>query len=258
MTDRLPDGLVPGGASPAFSQDTLPDALQAEHTLGPGHWAVLNVLEGSLRFVNIERGEERVIPAPDCVTIRPGMPHRVAIEGPLRCRIDFFREAPVQEAAMATETNKRVHIERAGVVSMALPAAEAFPLFNAEGERQWVAGWAPRYLHRAGSGVGEGVVFQTTREGVGTATWTQTRHDPARGVASFVFVYPEHHAAIVDVGVTPDASGRSRASVRYRMTSLSPDADEYVRSFGEAFDGFMVHWEEAIQRHIVEGVPLGA
>ncbi len=94
MTDRLPDGLVPSATSPVFTQDTLPDALQAEHTLAPGHWAMLNVFEGSLRFVNLDTGQERVISAPDRVTIHPGMPHRVAIEGPLRCRIDFFREPP--------------------------------------------------------------------------------------------------------------------------------------------------------------------
>ena len=94
MTDRLLDGLVPSATSPIFTQDTLPDALQAEHTLAPGHWAVLNVFEGSLRFVNLDTGQERVISAPDRVTIHPGMPHRVAIEGPLRCRIDFFREPP--------------------------------------------------------------------------------------------------------------------------------------------------------------------
>ena len=96
MTNQLPDGLVRGGASPIFTQDTLPDALQAEHTLGPGHWGVLDVLEGSLRFVNIETGDERLISAPDRLTIRPGMPHRVALEGPLRCRIDFFREPPAE------------------------------------------------------------------------------------------------------------------------------------------------------------------
>lgn len=94
MTTHLPNGLVPGGTSPVFTQDTLPDALQAEHTLAPGHWAVLNVLEGSLRFVNLETGEERLISAPDLVTIHPGLPHKVAIEGRLRCRIDFYREPP--------------------------------------------------------------------------------------------------------------------------------------------------------------------
>ena len=40
------------------------------------------------------------------------------------------------------------------------------------------------------------------------------------------------------------------------MTSLSPDADDFVRAFGETFEDNMVHWAEAIQRHIVEGVPL--
>ena len=94
MTNQLPDDLVPSGESPTFTQDTLPDALQAEHTLAPGHWGVLNVLEGSLRFVNLESGDERLIAAPDLVTIQPGLPHRVALEGRLRCRIDFYREPP--------------------------------------------------------------------------------------------------------------------------------------------------------------------
>ena len=53
---------------------------------------MLDVLEGSLRFVNLETGEERLISAPDRVTIQPGLPHRVAVEGRVRCRIDFFRK----------------------------------------------------------------------------------------------------------------------------------------------------------------------
>ena len=52
------------------------------------------MLEGSLRFVNLETSEERLISAPDLVTIRPGLPHRVALEGRVRCRIDFYREPP--------------------------------------------------------------------------------------------------------------------------------------------------------------------
>ena len=98
MTNRLPEGLLPGGTSPVFTHDTLPAALQAEHTLAPGHWAVLNVLEGSLRFVNLDTGEEHLISAPDLVTIHPGIPHRVAIEGRMRCRIDFYREPPADGA----------------------------------------------------------------------------------------------------------------------------------------------------------------
>ena len=157
---------------------------------------------------------------------------------------------------MTTDTGERVHVERTGVVDMALPTAQAFPLFSAEGERRWVAGWDPCYLHPVESGAGEGVVFQTAKKGAGTATWVQTRHEPATGLASFVYVVPDHHAAMVDVGVSADGEGRSRASVTYRMTSLSSDGDDFVRAFGEAFEDDMVHWAEAIQRHIVEGVPI--
>lgn len=156
---------------------------------------------------------------------------------------------------MATDTGKRVHVEKAGVVAMALPSTEAFPLFSAEGERRWVAGWDPRYLHRAESPAGEGIVFQTIHKSGRTATWIQTRHEPAIGAASFVYVIPDHHTAMVDVVVTADGERRSRASVRYRMTSLSSDADDFVQAFGADFEGVMAHWADAIQRHIVEGVP---
>ena len=105
MPNQLPHHLIPGGASPVFTQDTLPDALQAEHTLAPGHWGVLNVLEGSLRFVNLETGEERLISAPDLVTIHPGLPHRVALEGRLHCRIDFYREPPADTDDSQDSTN---------------------------------------------------------------------------------------------------------------------------------------------------------
>jgi len=94
MTNQLPGDLIPSHSSPVFTQDTLPDALQAEHTLAPSHWGVLNVLEGSLRFANLDTGEEQSLAAPAKVTIRSGLPHKVAVEGPLRCRIDFFREPP--------------------------------------------------------------------------------------------------------------------------------------------------------------------
>ena len=166
------------------------------------------------------------------------------------------RTALEARATMAIDTGERVHVDRRGVVPMALPFEEAFALFNAVGERRWVAGWNPRFVHPLEPLAGEGVVFQTTGTDTGTATWVQTTHEPSAGSASFVYVVPDHRVAMVDVGVKHDGEGRSRASVRYRMTSLSPDADDFVRAFGEAFEDNMVQWAEAIQRHIVEGVAL--
>ncbi len=114
---------------------------------------------------------------------------------------------------MTADGGERVHVERTGVVAMALPFAEAFPLFSAEGERLWVPGWDPRYVYPKEGQAREGLVFQTIRKGVGTATWVQTRHEPATGVASFIYMYPDHHAGMVDVRVTPAGERRSRASV---------------------------------------------
>ena len=67
--------------------------------LGPGHWGVLHVFEGRLTFVDMPAGTERVIAAPDLIIIHPEAPHRVRLDGVLRCRIDFFRE-PDPNASM--------------------------------------------------------------------------------------------------------------------------------------------------------------
>ena len=99
-------------------------------------------------------------------------------------------------------------------------------------------------------------MFQTTNKGESTATWVQTRYEPTEGLASYVYVIPVHHTAMVDVRVSADGEDRSRASVRYRMTSLSSHADDFVRAFGESYEQEMADWTAAIQKHVVEGVPL--
>ncbi len=90
--DRIPAGLVPSSGSLNFTDSTLPDALQSEHKLAEGRWGVLHVLDGSLRYVDLEAEEERTVSAPDLVTIHPQARHLVQLQGPVRCRIDFFRE----------------------------------------------------------------------------------------------------------------------------------------------------------------------
>ena len=91
--EELPSGLVPSGGTPDFTQSTIPQALQREHALAAGRWGVLQVLEGGLRFVDMDRGVERLLKAPDRVIIRPESPHRVVVGDVVRFRIDFFREA---------------------------------------------------------------------------------------------------------------------------------------------------------------------
>ena len=91
--DRIPAGLVPAGGSLNFTEDTIPDALQREHALAVGRWGVLHVLEGRMVFVDLVTEQERILEAPDLNIIHPGAPHKVLLDGPVKCRIDFFREA---------------------------------------------------------------------------------------------------------------------------------------------------------------------
>ena len=90
--ESLPAGLVPAGSSLEFTQETIPDALQKEHALGPGHWGVLHVFGGSVRFVDLATGAESEVTAPDHAVIQPQAPHRLRLTGPVQCRIDFFRK----------------------------------------------------------------------------------------------------------------------------------------------------------------------
>lgn len=99
--DRIPPDLIPSTGSHVFTQDTIPDALKREHQLAAGHWGVLHVFEGSLKFVDIASGEERTVEAPDLVTIHPEAPHRVAADGAVSCRLDFFRERGEGDAGEA-------------------------------------------------------------------------------------------------------------------------------------------------------------
>ena len=89
---EMPANLAPGGSTAVFTQSTVPEALQREHRLAEGVWGVLHVLTGNIRFVDLESSQEETIAAPGNITIRPDIPHRVAVEGPVEFRIEFFRE----------------------------------------------------------------------------------------------------------------------------------------------------------------------
>ena len=81
--DRLPPGLAPSSGSLNLTEDTVPAALQQEHRLAPGRWGVLHVFEGSVRFVNLETGDEHDVSAPDLIIIHPQVPHKPAPHGPI-------------------------------------------------------------------------------------------------------------------------------------------------------------------------------
>lgn len=50
------------------------------------------MLDGRLRFVDLDTGAERVLTAPGRIAIAPGTPHRFELDGAVRGRLEFYRE----------------------------------------------------------------------------------------------------------------------------------------------------------------------
>ena len=88
----LPEGLVASGNPLEFTDADMPNALLREHALGQGHWGVLRVLEGTMTFVDMGTNEEFPVSAGESVPIHPQEPHRVIVNGPVRCRLEFYAE----------------------------------------------------------------------------------------------------------------------------------------------------------------------
>jgi tellurite resistance-related uncharacterized protein len=88
----LPVGAVAYRTIGPFDAATLPAGLRAEHRLKPGAWGLLELTEGSLRFVwDDEQGGSDELVAPVRLVVPPQVPHHVEGEGPFALTIAFHR-----------------------------------------------------------------------------------------------------------------------------------------------------------------------
>ena len=75
-----------------FDARTLPKGLRAEHRLKPGAWGLIEITEGSLRFVwDDDQGGIEEIAAPAELVVPPEAPHHVEGDGPFVLTITFLR-----------------------------------------------------------------------------------------------------------------------------------------------------------------------
>jgi len=99
----LPAGVTAYKRTPVFDQDSLPAGLQREHRTKAGVWALIHVVEGSLRYRILEPpGEEILTPGTPGV-VRPEQPHEVAAMGPMRMYVEFYSDRTVQGGPHTTQ-----------------------------------------------------------------------------------------------------------------------------------------------------------
>jgi hypothetical protein len=138
-----------------------------------------------------------------------------------------------------------VHIERSGTLRVNRPLSEAFPFFSPEGERRWVAGWEPTYLHPTVASAAAGTVFETHHNDEHTL-WLVLRYAAADGVAEYVRVTPGSRIGLVTVRAA-ERAGNTDVEVRYSMTSLSEGGVRALTAMTEeAFAAMLREWESLI------------
>jgi len=102
MSDSVPERLAPRGALPPdcaayrtigpFDAASLPQGLRSEHSLKPGVWGVLSLVEGAIGFVWADgEGGREELTAPVDLVVPPQVLHHVEANQPFVLSIAFHR-----------------------------------------------------------------------------------------------------------------------------------------------------------------------
>jgi hypothetical protein len=146
-----------------------------------------------------------------------------------------------------------VHVEHTGDFVLPFSRDEAFPLFSPEGERSWVPGWDPEYLHPGKPSSQPGTVFRTTHHGEETL-WLILQYDPRKAVAEYARITPGSRLGTVKVECTGEIGGATRVRVRYSLTAVSAAGNAVLA--GLTADGYarmLEEWRVMIVRENLRG-----
>ena len=153
-------------------------------------------------------------------------------------------DAPVVDAP------PRLTVRRRGSLRVGAPLARAFPFFTPDGERLWVPGFDPQYLHPLTGEQGAGAIFTTAHGGEDTL-WMVLRFSPSEGVAEYARVTPGSRGGTVRVALEADGEAGTRATITYDLASLSDAGDQVLAAFTEsAYAAMLLDWEQKIDRVI--------
>lgn len=153
------------------------------------------------------------------------------------------------------------HVSHKGSITVHADRARTLDLFTPEGEREWVPGWSPEYLFRAGGGDEIDTVFRTAMPaasggptGNEETLWIVLDHDRDEGTASYARITPGSRLGTVTVAVEPIDETSCWVEICYELTGLSPEGNAVLARFdARAFRAMLAEWEERIGR--VLGVP---
>lgn len=131
-----------------------------------------------------------------------------------------------------------------GRLDVALPPHEAFRLFTARGEEEWVPGWQPRFPVPTVDDTEPGVVFETEAHGQVT-TWAVVACDPGRSIR-YARATPGVRAGTVTVTLRAVGSTSAQVEVTYDLTAFAAAAAAELQTFADGYAEFLASWERQI------------
>lgn len=124
--------------------------------------------------------------------------------------------------------------------------ARVFPMFTAEGERAWAPGWNPEMLS---GDVERGSAFRTLGHRDGRETvWIVVDYRPDQHRVAYARIAQGSNIGLVDVSCRHAAPDGAQVSVRYTLTGLNQDGDDFVREFlsDAHYTRFIEEWRVAL------------
>ncbi len=141
-----------------------------------------------------------------------------------------------------------VHVEHTGTFALHLPLGHVFPLFSPEGERAWVTGWDPEYLHPLHPSNDPGTVFRTTH-GDEKTIWLVLQYDPHLAVAQYGCFTPRSRVGTVLVNCQGDGPDHTRVTVTQSLTGLTRAGNATLKQLTAAsYADLMTAWQASITR----------
>jgi hypothetical protein len=139
-----------------------------------------------------------------------------------------------------------LHVDRSGDFTLPLPLGHVFPLFSPEGERAWVPGWDPDYLHPDHPSNAPGTLFRTTHNGEETL-WLVLTYSPTEATARYSRFSPASRVGTVQVHCQEEGPGRTRVTISYSLTAITPAGNTILAALTPAkYAAMLLDWRAAI------------
>jgi len=97
MNTDIPENAVKYSESPVFTEVSIPDSLQRDHSTKPSVWGQIVVSSGALIYTRCNKPSQ-TIAAGETAIIHPEEPHNVAPKGAVNFKVEFYR-VPKTEVA---------------------------------------------------------------------------------------------------------------------------------------------------------------